>query len=236
MSVQINTSQNVQLDYEPASIGERILANVIDYLIYLAWVILTAFLLKSMNGGGDSSQFFFYLIIILPILMYPLLSEYFLNGQTIGKRALSIKVVMLDGSKPTLGAYILRWILIIVDLGIFSQLIAVLTIAINGKGQRVGDIAAGTTVIRTEKRVSLGQVMYQQLPEDYRLKYSEASNLTDRDIETIRQVLRRGNDNLTFSTAERVRTVMNLSEVGDADLFLRTVINDYAYLALKEAQ
>ena len=236
MSVQINTSQNVQLDYEPASIGERILANVIDYLIYLAWVILTAFLLKSMNGGGDSSQFFFYLIIILPILMYPLLSEYFLNGQTIGKRALSIKVVMLDGSKPTLGAYILRWILIIVDLGIFSQLIAVLTIAINGKGQRVGDIAAGTTVIRTEKRVSLGQVMYQQLPEDYRLKYPEASNLTDRDIETIRQVLRRGNDNLTFSTAERVRTVMNLNDVGDADLFLRTVINDYAYLALKEAQ
>ena len=236
MSVQINTSQNVQLDYEPASIGERILANVIDYLIYLAWVILTAFLLKSMNGGGDSSQFFFYLIIILPILMYPLLSEYFLNGQTIGKRALSIKVVMLDGSKPTLGAYILRWILIIVDLGIFSQLIAVLTIAINGKGQRVGDIAAGTTVIRTEKRVSLGQVMYQQLPEDYRLKYPEASNLTDRDIETIRQVLRRRNDNLTFSTAERVRTVMNLSEFGDADLFLRTVINDYAYLALKEAQ
>ena len=236
MSVQINTSQNVQLDYEPASIGERILANVIDYLIYLAWVILTAFLLKSMNGGGDSSQFFFYLIIILPILMYPLLSEYFLNGQTIGKRALSIKVVMLDGSKPTLGAYILRWILIIVDLGIFSQLIAVLTIAINGKGQRVGDIAAGTTVIRTEKRVSLGQVMYQQLPEDYRLKYPEASNLTDRDIETIRQVLRRRNDNLTFSTAERVRTVMNLNEVGDADLFLRTVINDYAYLALKEAQ
>ena len=189
-----------------------------------------------MNGGGDSSQFFFYLIIILPILMYPLLSEYFLNGQTIGKRALSIKVVMLDGSKPTLGAYILRWILIIVDLGIFSQLIAVLTIAINGKGQRVGDIAAGTTVIRTEKRVSLGQVMYQQLPEDYRLKYPEASNLTDRDVETIRQVLRRGNDNLTFSTAERVRTVMNLNEVGDADLFLRTVINDYAYLALKEAQ
>ena len=236
MSVQINTSQNVQLDYEPASIGERSLANVIDYLIYLAWVILTAFLLKSMNGGGDSSQFFFYLIIILPILMYPLLSEYFLNGQTIGKRALSIKVVMLDGSKPTLGAYILRWILIIVDLGIFSQLIAVLTIAINGKGQRVGDIAAGTTVIRTEKRVSLGQVMYQQLPEDYRLKYPEASNLTDRDVETIRQVLRRGNDNLTFSTAERVRTVMNLNEVGDADLFLRTVINDYAYLALKEAQ
>ena len=236
MSVQINTSQNVQLDYEPASIGERILANVIDYLIYLAWVILTAFLLKSMNGGGDSSQFFFYLIILLPILMYPLLSEYFLNGQTIGKRALSIKVVMLDGSKPTLGAYILRWILIIVDLGIFSQLIAVLTIAINGKGQRVGDIAAGTTVIRTEKRVSLGQVMYQQLPEDYRLKYPEASNLTDRDIETIRQVLRRRNDNLTFSTAERVRTVMNLNDVGDADLFLRTVINDYAYLALKEAQ
>ena len=148
MSVQINTSQNVRLSYEPASIGDRILANLIDYLIYLAWAILTGFLFRKLSSGGSLSVFFYILMIILPIMFYPLLTEYFLNGQTIGKRVLNIKVVRLDGGKPTLGAYLLRWVLNIVDFGLFSQLVGVLTIAINGKGQRIGDIAADTTVIR----------------------------------------------------------------------------------------
>ncbi len=235
MSVQINTSQNVRLSYEPASIGDRILANLIDYLIYLAWACLSAFLFQKMSSGGSLSVFFYILIIILPIMFYPLLTEYFLNGQTIGKRVLNIKVVRLDGGKPTLGAYLLRWVLNIVDFGLFSQLVGVLTIAINGKGQRIGDIAADTTVIRMVQRVSLNQVVYQQTPTDYRLKYPEVSRLNDLDIETIREVLRRKNENLIESTAERVKEVLEIAEIDDPDLFLRNVVNDYAFMATKEA-
>ena len=233
MSVQINTSQNVRLSYEPASIGDRILANLIDYLIYLAWAILTGFLFRKLSSGGSLSVFFYILIIILPIMFYPLLTEYFLNGQTIGKRVLNIKVVRLDGGKPTLGAYLLRWVLNIVDFGLFSQLVGVLTIAINGKGQRIGDIAADTTVIRMVQRVSLNQVVYQQTPTDYRLKYPEVSRLNDHDIETIREVLRRKNENLIESTAERVKEVLEIAEIDDPDL--KNVVNDYAFMATKEA-
>ena len=66
--------------------------------------------------------------------------------------------VLLDGSPPTLGAYLLRWLLILVDTEILTPLVAIITIAANGKGQRIGDIAAGTTVVKTTKRVTLSQV------------------------------------------------------------------------------
>ena len=61
------------------------------------------------------------------------------------------------------------------------------------------------------------------------------SRLNDHDIETIREVLRRKNENLIESTAERVKEVLEIAEIDDPDLFLKNVVNDYAFMATKEA-
>ncbi len=236
MSVRIQTSQNVELEYEPASIGDRILATILDRLIYIGWVLLWILIYSLLKLSGDMSVFVVILTIALPIMMYPILTEYFLNGQTLGKRAMNIRVVLLNGNQPTLGAYILRWLLILVDTELLTPLVAIITIAANGKGQRVGDIAAGTTVIKTIKRVTLNQVTYQALPEDYQVTYSEASQLNDRDIETIRQVLRNRNEELMERTSEKVSGVLGITNVADARTFLLTIINDYAHLAAKDAE
>lgn len=236
MSVRIQTSQNVELEYEPASIGDRILATILDRLIYIGWVLLWILIYSLLKLSGDMSVFVVILTIALPIMMYPILTEYFLNGQTLGKRAMNIRVVLLNGNQPTLGAYILRWLLILVDTELLTPLVAIITIAANGKGQRVGDIAAGTTVIKTTKRVSLSQVTYQALPEDYRVTYLEASQLNDRDIETIRQVLRNRNEELMVRTAEKVSGVLGITNVVEPRLFLLTIINDYVHLASKDAE
>lgn len=234
MSVRIQTSQNVELEYELASLGDRILATIIDRLIYLGWAIAWFGLFSVLKLGENQSIFFVVLTIVLPILLYPLLSEYFLNGQTLGKRAMNIRVVRLDGNKPTLSAYLLRWLLLIIDTGIFTPVVAIIAIAANGKGQRIGDIAAGTTVIKTTKRVNLSQVVYQELPEDYKVTYPEAAQLNDRDIETIRQVLRRRNEELTQQTAEKVSNVLDITNITESRTFLLTIINDYTYLAAQE--
>jgi len=234
MSVRIQTSQNVELEYEPASVGDRILATIIDRLIYLGWAMAWFGLFSLLKLGDDQSMFLMVLTIILPVLLYPLLAEYFLNGQTLGKRAMNVRVVRLDGNKPTLSAYLLRWLLLIVDTGIFTPIVAIIAIAANGKGQRIGDIAAGTTVIKTTKRVQLSQVVYQELPEDYQVTYSDVVQLTDRDIETIRQVLRRRNEELMAQTAAKVSDVLNLNNITEPRTFLLTIINDYTYLAAKE--
>jgi len=235
MSVRIQTSQNVDLEYETASIGERIAANLIDRLIYIGWVVALVLAYGGMGfNGGDVSIFVFIVFGAIPIMTYPLLTEYFMNGQTLGKRAMSIRVVLLDGNPPTLGAYILRWLLSLVDTVLFSPFVAVFTIAANGKGQRVGDIAAGTTVIRTSKRVTLDQVVYQALPDDYLVTYTMVNQLNDKDIETIRQVLRTSNDELLERTAQKVADVLEITPPSESRTFLLTVVNDYAYLANKE--
>lgn len=236
MSVRIQTSQNVELEYEPASIGDRILATILDRLIYLGWVLFLILMYTLLKLSGDMSAFVIILTIALPIMLYPILTEYFLNGQTLGKRAMNIRVVLLNGNQPTLGAYILRWLLILVDTELLTPLVAIITIAANGKGQRVGDIAAGTTVIKTIKRVNLSQVTYQALPDDYQVTYAEASQLNDRDIETIRQVLRNRNEELIERTAEKVSGVLGITSSTEPRIFLLTIINDYAHLAAKDAE
>lgn len=236
MSVRVQTSQNVELEYEPASIGDRILATLLDRLIYVGWVLFWILIYSGFKIKGDASIFVIMLTVVLPVLLYPVLTEYFLNGQTLGKRAMNIRVVLLDGNQPTLGAYILRWLLILVDTELLTPLVAILTISVGGKGQRVGDIAAGTTVIKTIKRVSLSQVTYQSLPKDYLVTYPEASQLSDTDIETIRQVLLRRNNELLQKTADKVADILGLPATFEPQAFLFKIINDYAYLATKEAE
>jgi uncharacterized RDD family membrane protein YckC len=233
MSVLIQTSQNVPVEYELASVGERIVANLIDIIIYIGWAVSWSLIFSQLRVAG---AFFSMLLIILPIMMYPLFTEYFLNGQTLGKRAINIKVIRLDGSQPSLSDYLLRWLFIVIDNGFFSSLVAVIAIASGGKGQRLGDIAAGTTVIKTKKRVTLDQIMYESPQDNYQVTYLQATLLTDRDIETIRQVLRKQNPELLDMTADKIAQLLGASQGKSQRQFLQTIVNDYAYLVAKEAE
>lgn len=237
MSIRIQTSQNVDLEYEPASIGERILATLLDRLIYAVWVIAWVVIyIRISRGESEASTFVIIVIVVLPVMLYPLLTEYLLNGQTLGKRAMRIRVVLLDGNPPTLGAYIRRWLFILIDTDLLTPLVAIIAIAANSKRQRIGDIAAGTTVIKTIKRVTLDQVTYQALPDDYLVTYASVNQLKDADIEIIRQVMRTANEDLLQRTAYKVAEVLEITPPLEYRLFLLTVINDYVHLANKEEQ
>ncbi len=231
--MQIQTSQNVSLDYEVASIGDRILANLVDYAVYMGWAIFILIFISAF-GGFDTAHSTFIVIgfVYLPIVFYPLLTEYFLNGQTLGKRAMNIRVVRIDGSKPTLGGYIVRWILMLADI-LFYYFVAIITIAINGKGQRVGDIAAGTAVVKTKKRISLDQISQQKFPDNYKLSIPEVSQLNDRDIEVIRQVIQKNNDELSETTAEKISELLSINYSTNSLTFLKTIVNDYTFVALQ---
>ncbi len=234
MSVRIQTSQNVDLEYETASIGDRILANLLDRLIYVGWVLVWILVYTTLKLEQTLSIFLIVLTVVLPVLFYPLLTEYFLNGQTLGKRAMNIRVVKLDGTKPTLGAYILRWLLILIDTEILTPFVAVVTIAANGRGQRIGDIAAGTTVIKTTKQIRLSDVTFDSLPQDYQVTYLQVKRLNDRDVDTIRQVLKKDDDGLLDKTTYKIASIFEINLPLDTRRFLNTVVNDYAHLASLE--
>ncbi len=232
VSVAVQTSQNVLLEYEPASIGDRILATLIDYLVFFGWILLTVVVPAALKVS--LSTFYYVLIVALPILLYDLVCEWLLNGQSVGKIALGIRVVMLDGSQPGLGAYLLRWLMRLVDTRILTGMVALITIAVNGRGQRLGDIAAGTTVVKLGRQLSLAQVLYQPLPETYEVVFPEASQLQDRDVQIIREVLNRGDESVVLQTADKVKSVTGSQTMLPARRFLEIMVMDHQFLALKE--
>ena len=233
MSLQIETAQNVGLDYEVASVGERIIAYFIDGGVKIGWVLAiggVGYWLFS-DVGSVSSVWLIIGGLLIPILLYSLLCEYFMDGRTVGKMAMRIKVVRLDGSKATFGGYLIRWLLSIVDINMFSGLVALLTIVINGKGQRLGDIAAGTTVVRDYHTVKLADIALPVLPEGYRPTYPGVTQLSDSDIRTLRKVLLQHNPDHYESAANRVAQVLGVTFEETPYNFLVDVVNDYQYYA-----
>ena len=98
------------------------------------------------NWSGSLPAFWSVVYGVLIVLYYILLEGY--RGQTVGKMLLGIKVVREDnGEVPGLGAATIRTLLRIID-GIFSYVVAFVTVLISRKNQRLGDMAAHTLVVR----------------------------------------------------------------------------------------
>ena len=118
----IITGQFVRISQTPASIGERLMALIIDYFLIGLYILSTATLLSELNLPSGFSLFFFLCIVYLPILGYSFLCEMFNHGQSFGKKLINIRVVKVDGSTPSIGSYLLRWILFPIDGPITSGL------------------------------------------------------------------------------------------------------------------
>ena len=164
MKVQIQTTQNVDIEYDLASIGERMGAAAIDLLIMVGYAVAMLMILGMVEDSFSGSPDIWMAIIILiylPVFLYDFLCEAFLDGQTFGKKGMKIKVVKLDGSQPGSGSYLLRWLIAILEKSpfVFGGAIGLTVILLNGKGQRLGDLAAGTTVVKVKPAVRIVRAM-----------------------------------------------------------------------------
>ena len=189
---QIETAQNVNIVQNVAGIGDRIVAYIVDGLVIGAYVILIyvviiGFFISDIDLS-DSALLILFMAIGLPILLYHLLFEMFWNGQSPGKKIMKIRVVKLDGSKPAFSNYLLRWLLRVIDFGLASGAVALVTILINGRGQRLGDLAAATTVISEKTPIQFSQTILMDLPEDYEPMYPQVTVFSDSEIQTIKNV------------------------------------------------
>lgn len=233
---QIETAQNISISQNTAHLGERMLAYLIDSFVIWAYSILMLLLLFSLEiDMGD--MWALYLVLSLPAFLYYVLLETFMDGQTVGKGLMKIRVVKLDGSKPGLAGYFIRWILRIIDVVLTFGGIAVFTILIKGKGQRVGDIAAGTTVISLKKRVSLKDTLLRDLPEGYSPTFPQVTVFKDAEMQTIKELYdsakRNGNHNIIVSLSDQIKKVTEIGTVLKPVEFVDVVIKDYNYYTQK---
>ena len=242
-SIRVHTAQNVTLEYEIASLGDRIVATIIDYAILIAWAMLCAMLLvlPMISSGRTSGTGLGPLVILVaflayaPLIFYNLVCEVFFNGQSIGKKARNIKVMRLDGTAPSIGDYLLRWLLCIIDFQM-GGLVAIISIAATQRGQRLGDLAAGTTVVKVRPNAGFDATLAGLSSiVGYQVVFPQVAVLADHDVALVRQLLQqassRGNYEVLNQIANKVKTLTGIQTDLQDEPFLKTVLRDYAHLA-----
>ena len=235
--VNVSTTQNIDLEYRIAGVGDRILAFLFDYLVMIAWGIIWLFFILGTNGLE-----IWHIVFSIPIMFYTLLSEVFMNGQTFGKMVLKIKVAKLDGSELTLGSCLIRWAIRIIDIWLFSGGVAIIAILSSKKSQRLGDLASGTTVVKLGKKSLLEDTTYVDIPEEYVPIYTQSSLLSDEDATLIKEVLsfvHKKNETgselnyhpMQLKLQNALKKKLGIAEVkGSAKKFLEDLLKDFNYM------
>lgn len=243
-SVVINTSQNVVIDYEPAGLGNRLLACILDILFKIGF-IFTLSIIFSLLGiysgklNNSASIVIFFIILVLPYLFYDLLFEIFMHGQTPGKKSMKIKVVKLDGTQPSVGSYLLRWLIRLFEIDIFQGLVAIICIASSKNSQRLGDMAAGTTVILIRPAITIKDtILQQQKHEEYKIVFNQVVLLSDTDMQLVKDVrdffLETGNADALAKLAVKVKTKTGIvTDMKDGE-FIATLLKDYNHHKLEK--
>jgi len=240
-NIGIETTQNVDINYKIASLGDRVVAQILDFLVMIGYAIAMGIILFYLNQALFNSSFYyptaFFVTLYLPFFFYDFICEVFMNGQSIGKKAMEIRVVKIDGSQPGIGSYFLRWILKPVDVFITQGSVAFLTILINGKGQRLGDLAANTTVIKLKQDVNLEDILIPKVEEKYEVVYAQVNLLNDSDIQIIKDVLNHklnldmyAYQNLVDKAKFGIARKMGVEPEANAVRFLNIVLKDYTHL------
>ena len=239
-NIKITTGQHVNVEQRMASVGDRIYAQILDTIfISIYFVIITTFvgMLASAAYFAKNTSFLAAILFLayLPIVIYHPVSEFFFNGASPGKKILKLQVVKIDGSAPSLGDYLTRWAMYLIECLIMPG-IALLCILFNKNGQRLGDLMAGTVVIKRdgyhEYYFDLSNFNY--VNPGYKPRYPEAATLSMRQAQVIRLALVNNNANRHYYIdllSNTVRQHLNIPplEGGNNEAFLNTVLNDYRF-------
>jgi len=230
--IKIRTTQNIELEYRTAGIGPRLLAYIIDSIIFIAFFSLIAGLLSQIIGIYMGVWIMYTLLGIYAF--YDLVCETWLDGQSIGKRILKIKVIRVDGGHPSLGDYIMRWMFRMIDITATFGGLALLLIAFSKKHQRLGDIAAGTTVISLKPPDKLLGSIFIETADEHQVNYPEVINLSDRDISLIKEIINGAqiseNSDIVYKLYAHLENVLGTKAKHPPRQFIRILLEDYNHI------
>jgi uncharacterized RDD family membrane protein YckC len=148
----IVTPEGVVLEFEPARLGMRSLQMGLDFVIQMGVLLVVLGILAAVVGQADSFGAAVIILItvisFVVVLGYPILMETLCNGRTVGMMAAGLRVVTVEGAPIRFRHATIRGFLLLVDFWLCTGIIGAVTMLCNRNSQRLGDLAAGTLVLR----------------------------------------------------------------------------------------
>lgn len=245
--IAINTSQNVNINFTTASVGERMLAFIIDLLIRVAYVVIVLYFFFNildlgylLDGLDNWSAMAIYIILTFPAYIYSLVLESLMEGQTPGKKLMKIRVVKIDGYQASFGDYMIRWMFRLVDVS-FAGVIGLISMIVSKNNQRLGDIASGTAVISLKNNINISHTILENIKEDYIPSFPQVIALSDNDMRIIKdnytRALKADDRQIISKLSDKIKGILKL-EIDPTKMtekqFIHVVIKDYNYYTGKD--
>jgi uncharacterized RDD family membrane protein YckC len=157
----IATPERVSFDYQVAGLGTRAIAQLLDLLIVtglLVAVFFFAFGATTVTNSDTLGNLISIIGSFMVIFGYFWISEALWSGQTLGKKAFRLRAVGDRGEPLTFVQAGIRNVVRIVDFLPYGYGVGMVVLFVNGKGKRLGDLAAGTIVVKDSDHVWLWQL------------------------------------------------------------------------------
>ena len=253
LKVKLDTGFNIEVDFAITQFHKRFFAWIIDTVVLIAYYMIMSRVVETALGPAWASAEWVLVLFGLPPLLYHLLCEILLNGQSVGKKAFGIKVIAADGGQPSVSQYLIRWVFRLVDFPIWV-VPAIVTNAlpwwcavflfeglacllISPYSQRIGDLVAGTIIIETRTRTSWEDTVFTELEGNYQPRYPQVMNLSDKDINTLKSIIdtvrKKSDYDLSMRIGDRIKSKLQIDSDQDSLEFLITLLKDYNYYSTK---
>ncbi len=263
--VRIATNFNIDIEFTAPPFYRRLLAWVMDIIIQVFYLVIAIRFLNAMarifraDEDNNTKMMAFSLLLFLPFLLYHVILEITMDGQSIGKKIMGIKVISENGGKPSIGQFIIRWLIrtsdytlifIIVLIpyaqifgpqvywgvaGALALLTADLVLVNTRKQQRLGDILAHTVLINTKQNEKITDTVFLEVSEKYVPQFPQIMQLSDRDINALKGIIdtaRKHKDHhMALMAAEKIKAHLKIETDLEPETFLKILLKDYNYLS-----
>ena len=262
--VRIPTNFNIELDFVSPSFHRRLAAWLLDMVILLIYLFIAGRLMRSgAISGSDTdwvNRWAVSLLLMLPMFTYHFICEITMNGQSFGKKLMSMKVISETGGRPSISQFVIRWLIRTSDYALLIMVIMVPYAAAYGasifwafagalallaadiilvnsrKQQRLGDILAHTLLIDTRQKENITDTVFLEVSESYVPSFPQVMQLSDRDINALKSILdvarKRGDYNMAETASQKIKNHLRIDTTLSPFDFLEVLLKDYNYLSV----
>ena len=269
-AIKVPTSFNIDVEFEIPEFYRRLIALLIDILINYFYFRIALEFYKSIARSADLTDAdagynleALGVLLFLPIFIYHVVLEITMNGQSIGKKIMALRIVNENGGRASISQFLIRWLLRVSDvwivalilfiasgpnfqnpetafivLGALGFLITDIVLVVSSKkGQRIGDILAHTILIRTNRQSSIEETVFQEVADSYSPSFPQIMQLSDRDINAIKSILetarKKGDLDMAASASDKIKAHLKIDTTMSPFEFLDILLKDYNYLSVK---